>query len=66
MAMKCSVSALVVKVDRLIVDVGKQGEKIDKVQRQISFVRGALWVIGGLFAIAIAAIGIYARIKGAR
>jgi len=34
------------KVDRLIGDVGTQGTKIDLVNHQISFAKGALWVIG--------------------
>jgi hypothetical protein len=34
------------KVDRLIDDVAEQGTKIDSVNHQISFVKGALWVIG--------------------
>jgi hypothetical protein len=43
------------KVDRLIDDVGKQGTKIDNVNNQISFVKGAMWVIGFL-VLAIAAV----------
>lgn len=50
-----------VKVDRLIQDVEGQGAKIDAVRHQISFVRGALWVIGGVIAIAVAVITIYLR-----
>jgi hypothetical protein len=36
------------KVDRLIEDVGTHADKIDKVRHQVTFVKGALWVIGGL------------------
>jgi hypothetical protein len=36
------------KTDRLIKDVEEHGDKIDAVRHQISFVRGALWVIGFL------------------
>lgn len=50
-----------VKVDRLIHDVDKQGTKIDAVQHQISFVKGALWVVGGLIAIAATVITLYLR-----
>src|ERR1700747_875201 len=59
MDLKGTVSSLATKVDRLIEDVGKQGPKIDAVQHQISFVRGAIWVIGGLLGIALAAAAIY-------
>lgn len=49
------------KVDRLIQDVDRHGTKIDAVSHQISFVKGALWVIGSLVAIAIVSIPIYLR-----
>jgi uncharacterized protein YoxC len=52
---------LSVKVDRLIQDVEGQGAKIDAVRHQISFVKGALWVIGGVIAIAVAVITVYLR-----
>jgi hypothetical protein len=42
------------KVDRLIDDVRSHGQKIDGVRHQISFVRGAMWVIGALIALVIA------------
>jgi len=58
-----SVAALSAKVDRLITDVAKLSEKIDTVRSQISFVRGAVWVIGGLMAIAIAGAALYVRLK---
>jgi hypothetical protein len=53
------------KVDRLIQDVDRQGTKIDAVWHQISFVKGALWVLGGLFAIATVAVPIYFRMTNA-
>jgi hypothetical protein len=40
------IGKLTAKVDRLIDDVGKQGEKIDILRHQATFVKGALWVIG--------------------
>jgi len=52
---------LTAKVDRLITDVEKRGEKIDAVRHQISFVKGALWVLGGLIAFAVTMITIYLR-----
>ncbi|HTT80936.1 MAG TPA: hypothetical protein VMF86_14770 [Stellaceae bacterium] len=64
MDLKGAVSALATKVDRLISDVSRQGEKIDAVQHQISFVRGAVWVIGGLIAVGLAAAAIYVRLAG--
>jgi hypothetical protein len=66
MDLKGTVASLATKVDRLIEDVGKQGDKIDTVQHQISFVRGAVWVIGGLLAIALAAAAIYVRLAASR
>jgi hypothetical protein len=62
MDLKGSVATLATKVDRLIEDVAKQGGKLDAVQHQISFVRGAMWVIGGLLGIALATVAVYVRI----
>src|SRR5437588_11890171 len=61
MDLKGTVSSLGTKVDRLIDDVGKQGYKIDTIRNQISFVKGALWVIGGLLALVMAGLVLYAR-----
>jgi len=61
--LKAAVSSLGTKVDRLIEDVGKHGDKIDTIRNQISFVKGATWVIGGLLAILIAAAAIYVRLQ---
>jgi hypothetical protein len=40
------IGKLTSKVDRLIDDVDKHGDKIDAVRHQVTFVKGALWVIG--------------------
>jgi hypothetical protein len=40
------IGKLTAKVDRLIDDVAKHGDKIDAVRHQVTFVKGALWVIG--------------------
>lgn len=40
------IGKLTAKVDRLIGDVEKHGDKIDSVRHQVTFVKGALWVIG--------------------
>ena len=45
------IGKLSTQVHRLIADTSKHGEKIDEVRHQISFVKGALWVIGGLVVI---------------
>ncbi len=45
------IGKLTTKVDRLISDVGSHGEKIDAVRHQVSFVRGALYVIGAIIAV---------------
>lgn len=39
------------QVERLILDSGKNSDKLDQVRHQISFVKGALWVLGGLIVI---------------
>jgi hypothetical protein len=49
------------KTDRLIRDVDGHGSKIDAIRHQITFVKGALWVVGALIATAIAAGGLYFR-----
>jgi hypothetical protein len=45
------IGKLSTKVDRLIADVDGHGDKIDAVRHQVTFVKGALWVIGGVLAI---------------
>lgn len=49
------------KTDRLIADVASHSIKLDTVSHQISFVKGAMWVIGGLVALAITLGTIYYR-----
>lgn len=61
MEVQRSVAELTAKTDRLIADVDSHGTKIDTIRNQISFVRGAMWVIGGLVAVAIAAAAWYLR-----
>ncbi len=43
-------------MERLISDVKSQSEKLDAVRHQVSFVKGGIWVIGILFALAVAII----------
>jgi hypothetical protein len=50
------------KLDRVVTDVKSHGEKLDTIRSQISFVRGVLWVLGALLAIAIAGITAYLRL----
>jgi hypothetical protein len=52
MELQKTVAGLATKTDRLIDDVDKQSVKIDGVRHQITFVKGAVWVFGGLFALA--------------
>jgi hypothetical protein len=52
------IGKLTSKVDRLIEDVGKDSEKIVTVRRQITFVKGALLVIGCVIGFVIVAAGI--------
>jgi hypothetical protein len=55
------VSEVGTKTDRLITDVAAHSTKLDTVSHQISFVKGAMWVIGGLIALAITLGAIYYR-----
>jgi hypothetical protein len=61
MELQKSVVELATKTDRLIKDVEGQGTKIDGVRHQISFVKGALWVVGGILVLILSAVGIYLR-----
>jgi hypothetical protein len=42
-------------------DVKESAGKIDALEKGVSFVKGAMWVLGGLFALAIVAVGIVGR-----
>lgn len=44
------------QVERLVADVKGQGEKVGEVKDAINFVKGAIWVIGGVVVI-VSAIG---------
>lgn len=45
------IGELMTKVDTLIGKVDKQGDKIDALEHKVSFVKGAMWVMGGVLAI---------------
>lgn len=47
------VGKLTAKVERLIEDVRTHGEKIDGFRHQVTFVKGALWVIGGVVGLLV-------------
>jgi hypothetical protein len=61
MELQKSVAELATKTDRLIRDVDGHGNKIDGVRHQISFVKGALWVLGGLIVVATSGVAVYLR-----
>jgi len=44
------IGELMTKVDGLVTSVDKQSDKIDKLEHRVTFVKGAMWVIGGLLA----------------
>jgi hypothetical protein len=48
------IGKLTTKVDRLIDDTGSHGDKIDAVRHQITFVKGAMWVIGIVVIVLVA------------
>jgi hypothetical protein len=50
---------LMTKVDQVLVSVDKQGEKIDALQHKVSFVKGAMWVLGGLLGVLVLIAGWY-------
>jgi hypothetical protein len=53
MQIQASISALTVKTDRLISDVEKQGDKIDKLRIRFAWVAGGATVVGTLIGIAL-------------
>lgn len=61
MEMQRTLGGLCEKVDGMSINLRSQGEKIDTVRQQISFVKGALWVIGGLVTLAIIGAGVYLK-----
>jgi hypothetical protein len=61
MEMQRTLGGLCEKVDGMSANLKSQGDKIDVVRQQISFVRGALWVIGTLVTIAIVGAGAYLK-----
>ena len=40
-------------VDRLIIDIKSQSEKVDALRHQVSFVKGGLWVVAAVISVAI-------------
>ena len=53
------VGKLSANVERLITDVSSQGKKIDAVQHQVSFVKGAIWVAGVVLGLIVIISGWY-------
>lgn len=62
MELQKTVGGLCKEVERMSVDIRSHGDKIDVVRQQISFVKGAVWVIGGLVTFAIVGAGVYLRL----
>jgi hypothetical protein len=59
MDLKARFGSIEAKTDRLIADVKEQGTKLTDIGHQISWVKGATWVIGGLIIFAGIALGWY-------
>ena len=51
MAVQRDLGAVMSKLDRAISDIGTQGDKIDQLRHQVSFVRGAIFVVAGIVAL---------------
>lgn len=45
------IGKLMTKVDALTTTVGKHGDKLDDLGHKVTFVKGALWVIGGVITV---------------
>lgn len=50
-----SIGELTTKVDALVKAVDSHGDKLDELRLKVSFVKGAIWVLGGLLAVLILA-----------
>ena len=61
--LSASVSALEAKLARVIDDAADHENQIDTIRNQVSFVRGVVWVIGALIAVALVVAGIYFKGK---
>ena len=46
------------KIGDLRTEVGKADDRLDTIERGVSFVKGAMWVFGGLFALLLVAAGV--------
>ena len=53
------IGGLSTKVDLLLESSKGHGDKIDDLRLKVSFVKGAIWVFGGLFAVLIIAVTWY-------
>jgi hypothetical protein len=53
------IGELSTKVDTLLESTKGHGDKIDDLRLKVSFVKGAIWVLGGLLAVLIIAITWY-------
>lgn len=51
--------------DRLTDDVKDVKGKVSEIEKKVSFVKGAMWVLGGLFALSVAIGGLYLNYKRA-
>lgn len=54
-----SLGELSAKVDHLVKAVEGQGDRIDQLRHQVTFVKGAMWVMGALLGVVVLAVGWY-------
>lgn len=52
------VDNLAEKIGDLKIEVGKADDRLDAIEKGISFVKGAIWVFGGLFAFLLVVVGV--------
>lgn len=49
------------KISDLKAEIGKADDRLDSIEKGISFVKGAMWVFGGVFTLALVVIGVLLR-----
>lgn len=53
-------------MDRLVEDMKDAKSKVSEIEKNVSFVKGAMWVLGGLLALSVTIGGLYLNFKKAQ